>query len=527
MEIACRHMPQIRQESTCFWRVVPLRFVAILGYFYCILTCDFILIYIYSCHHHSYVNMKVKGSKPIVAGKNKLKTNLKRKKKFAVKPRNKPTSIIDEKSHELTDENGNTDLKVNHKVVVKNSHAALNGKASKKKKKPNKDHSEEKKQDVTLDLDNDDLSDLDDDDENEEMTGLDKDTLERLKQKDPDFYKYLQQHDKELLDFDEDDKEDEDILDDASEDEGESKDSKTSEEDDKITINKVKQWRKVLQSESSKAEDLNAIKSIIKAFRKTVNQATDTSEDYAPNSMSMLNSSVFNDIINTVLVDLLPALLRFLRLQTVLKLNKASSENEEDLEHADQEMKQTSNRGNFYDPRRSRNWKRVQSCVKMYLTDVLKMLTSLSADARASFERHILELTPFYNAFPHLIKRLIKRSIDEWCGLGGSEDRNRVLAYLVLHRTIRVIQSNDHLTSNERQSMINQMLNKLHMSYVGVARHTNESSIAQISFMKNSLVELYRLDDQLAYQHAFIYTRQLAINLRSSLILKEKVRVHP
>jgi len=406
----------------------------------------------------------------------------------------------------------------------------VNGKGSKKKQKiandnrpKMEDHEEEER------ILNEDSSDELDDDDDEEMTGLNKETLERLKQKDPDFYKYLQSHDKELLDFDEENEDDgTDLLDDEGDDEDESNDKTTKQED--ITLGKVKQWRKVLQSQSSKAQDLSSIKSIIKAFRKTVNQTADTSGDIKPSSMSMLNPSVFNAIINTVLVDLIPALLRFLRLQNVLqKANKISSEKHEETDDQDATKEastsQPLSQGGFFDPRRSRNWKRVQSSVKMYLTDVLKMLSSLSADARASFERHILELTPFYNAFPHLIKRLIRRSIDEWTGVGGTEDRNRVLAYLVLHRTIRVVQSNDHLTANERQSMVNQILRKLYMSYVAVARNTKESSIAQISFMKNSLVELYRLDDQLAYQHAFIFIRQLAINLRSSFILKEKVFV--
>ena len=382
---------------------------------------------------------------------------------------------------------------------------------------------EKLKEDISVNLNSDyDYDDDDDDDDNEEMTGLDKETLERLKQKDPDFYNYLQQHDKELLEFDDDDNDASDNEDIFNDKESEEVQTKFDQKDEKITLNKVKQWRTVLESQSSKAEELNTIKSIIKAFQKLVIQTTDMSDDFISNSLSLLNPSVFNAIINSVLTDLLPALLKYLRLQNVLKSHNQGEEKDENRQN-DQEKVQIENRSNFYDPRRSRNWKRVQASLKVYLTHVLKILSSLSADARASFMKHILELTPFFNAFPHLIKRLIKQFIDEWIGVGGGEEHNRVLAYLVLHRTIRVIQSNDHLTNNERQSMINQILRKLYMSYVEVSRNTNESSIAQISFMKNSLVELYRLDDQLAYQHAFIFIRQLAINLRSSMILKEKV----
>ncbi|KAJ6217447.1 hypothetical protein RDWZM_008604 [Blomia tropicalis] len=371
----------------------------------------------------------------------------------------------------------------------------------------------------TIDYDDDDDEEMED---SEIMTGPNKDTMERLKEKDPDFYNFLQQNDQELLNFNDDDEDD--ILDEEGFDVEDDKDTiEKVKEEEKITIKTVKNWSKILQSQSTKSEDLGAIKGVIRAFRKTVNQSLDTSDNVSPDMMSMLTPSVFNAIINIVLVDLIPALMRFLRLQNVQNNNESveildKDDNKVNILTENHRLK----RANFFDPRRSRNWKRIQSSLKMYLTDVLKMLDSLSADAKTSFERHILELTPFYNVFPHLIKRLIRKSIDEWSGLGGIEERNRVLAYLILHRTIQVIQSNDHLKTNEQQTMINQILRKLYLSYVGVARNTNESTIAQISFMKNSLVELYRLDDKLAYQHAFIFIRQLAINVRSSLILKEK-----
>lgn len=41
--------------------------------------------------------------------------------------------------------------------------------------------------------------------------------------------------------------------------------------------------------------------------------------------------------------------------------------------------------------------------------------------------------------------------------------------------------------------------------------------------MKNSASEIFCLDHQAAYQHAFGYIRQLAIHLRNSMKLKTKV----
>ena len=44
-----------------------------------------------------------------------------------------------------------------------------------------------------------------------------------------------------------------------------------------------------------------------------------------------------------------------------------------------------------------------------------------------------------------------------------------------------------------------------------------------ITFMQNSLVEIFSLDDHLTYQHGFVYIRQLAIHLRNAILQKKKV----
>ena len=347
-------------------------------------------------------------------------------------------------------------------------------------------------------------------------------TLERLQRKDPEFYQYLQQHDRELLAFnaDDDDDEEEDLEEDPAQEE-----ETASMPEEKVTLARVEQWRSVLQgTTANKADCLTAIRSLVRAFRLAVAQTTDSERTNVRDWLS--SAQLFNAVINTALTDLLPAMLRFLRMQNILN-NKADQQQEEQ-----EQLIETGQSTQFYDPRRSRNWKRLLGSVKIYLTDVLKMMDALGLEARVSFERHCLELIPFFNAFPHLTKRLIKRTIGEWSSITTAADqqkddqRHRVLAFLILHRLIRAIAANDHLNRCERQALISQLLRRLYLSYVTVAKSTNEFTLAQIGFMKNSLAELYQLADaQLAYQHAFIFLRQLAINLRKSELTKQKVGV--
>lgn len=45
-----------------------------------------------------------------------------------------------------------------------------------------------------------------------------------------------------------------------------------------------------------------------------------------------------------------------------------------------------------------------------------------------------------------------------------------------------------------------------------------------ITFMQNSLVEIFSLDENLSYQYGFVYIRQLAIHLRNAILQKKKVQ---
>ena len=245
-----------------------------------------------------------------------------------------------------------------------------------------------------------------------------KKTLEGLKDKDSEFYEFLQQNDKQLLDFDISDEEvDEENLD---------IDSEQTELKDKISINQIDEWSEQLKQKA----DIVIIKSVVRWFRKAVQQTIGLKDNH------LMDTEVFNAIINVCLIDLLPAIHR------LLKLPQIGSNESSDVRNIE--------------PTKCRNWKKVIAVIKSYLTDVIQMVSIVSDDSlKASLLRHTLHLVPFIIQYPHLTKRFLKQTIILW---SESNETNRILAFICILRVIRT----------QEQSMISFILKVLllaHFSY--------------------------------------------------------------
>lgn len=65
----------------------------------------------------------------------------------------------------------------------------------------------------------------------------------------------------------------------------------------------------------------------------------------------------------------------------------------------------------------------------------------------------------------------------------------------------------------------------LYLGFVRNCKFVTSKTKPLVQFMQNSLVEMYALDENLTYQQAFVYIRQLAIQLRNAITNKKKVSV--
>jgi len=111
------------------------------------------------------------------------------------------------------------------------------------------------------------------------------------------------------------------------------------------------------------------------------------------------------------------------------------------------------------------------------------------------------------------INFFIQRLLEIW---GSGEESLRVVAFLNIRRLAIIAPS----------PFIDLVLKGVYLTFVRNAKFTSPKTLPTIAFMANCVVEVYGLDTQAGYQHAFVYIRQLAIHLRNAFNIKSKVTAY-
>ncbi|XP_034065355.1 nucleolar complex protein 2 homolog [Gymnodraco acuticeps] len=330
-----------------------------------------------------------------------------------------------------------------------------------------------------------------------------KEQLSRLKNKDPEFYKFLQANDQTLLNFDdtdssededekkyhklpskleEDDSDDEDDDDDEGGAEGSkaSKKSKKGVEIIKVTDKMVEEWKDAMKKEPTP----RLFREVTQAFKAAV--ATTKGEGGAQCRYKVADSSVFNSLVIFCIRDVYVALQRMLNLKPEKDQKKLVL------------------------PSSSPKWQKNQVDIKMYLSGVVQLLSCLTeATVISAVLRHANQLAPYYLCLPKQCRHLVKQLMKQW---STGEETSRVLAFLALNKICR----------HKQDTYLNPILKQMYISYVQNCKFTSPNVLPMINFMQRTLTEMYSLDTQATYQHAFIYIRQLAIHLRNAMTMKKK-----
>uniref|UniRef100_A0A6P7GR46 Nucleolar complex protein 2 homolog n=1 Tax=Diabrotica virgifera virgifera TaxID=50390 RepID=A0A6P7GR46_DIAVI len=353
-------------------------------------------------------------------------------------------------------------------------------------------------QDATV---NDDQENIEESDE-EDSAEKHKRDLEKLKESDPEFYKFLQENDKKLLEFNLSDEEDgeageEKVGDDDEDDDIHKPSDKLSvasdesdfedEDNDKpkdsrvITLKLLKHWQTEIQTDKSN----KTIIAVTHAFHAALRTVVSEEEDQEPAEYKVEGSAVFNGVIQLCVLELGPAVRRFLGLQPKSK----------------------------QPPHKCKKFIKIKKYLKAYFTDILKLLQGVtSSNIQTVLLKHLHYMSSLLTSFPHITKSIVKRLVTFW---GTAEDSVRVVAFFCILR----------ITNNQQSTILDTVLKSMYMTYVKNSKFVSFKGLPVINFMRRSLVEMFALDVNFAYQHVFLYIRQLAIHLRNAITVNKKENI--
>ncbi|GFR85614.1 nucleolar complex protein 2 homolog [Elysia marginata] len=249
----------------------------------------------------------------------------------------------------------------------------------------------------------------------------------------------------------------------------------------RITQSMIEVWSQNLSSKPT----LAVFRDVVSAFHAAVHEAGGLDEEEAPLKYKVEGGTIFNSIVRLCLIHVVPAL------QSMLQLSGSSD-------------------AKAHISTKSVRWKKLKIQVKSYISDLLQMLSQLSEEAMINaILKHVHKLIIYYANFPKLSKQLIKKMTKLW---STGEETTRVLAFLCINKMVQL----------KQDTLFESTLKQMYMAYVSNCKFTSPTTLPLINFMQKSLVELFVIDQALAYQYAFVYIRQLAIHLRNAISVKKK-----
>ncbi|KAJ3825559.1 Noc2-domain-containing protein [Lentinula raphanica] len=297
--------------------------------------------------------------------------------------------------------------------------------------------------------------------------------LSKLAEKDPEFYKYLQENDKELLEFDPDNDQpmDDDM---ASEDEDI---EMTKEQLPVLTVGTLRKWQKAILEQRS----LRALRKLLVAFRS----AAHMNEDGQTLAWNIDNSSVYNKLMSTAF-----------RYTPVV------------LEHHIPYKKLPN--GKLKPPTQTEKFKTLQKMILSYFHNAIHVLSQLTDQEMLQLAvTESAKIIPYIISNRKAVKLYLKKCLELW---SSANDSIRVAAFVAIHK----------LAATNDQSILDHILKGTYLTLVRSSKSTTAYTLPSINLMKNSASELFCVDQAVSYQHAFGYIRQLAIHLRNSMKVKSK-----
>ncbi|GAM83128.1 hypothetical protein ANO11243_011140 [Dothideomycetidae sp. 11243] len=304
-----------------------------------------------------------------------------------------------------------------------------------------------------------------------------KKQMSSLAEKDPEFHKYLQENDPDLLDLEEVDLGDLEASADESDDEGGKGGTVGDDSADKneVTSTVIKKWNKSMVEQHS----LRATREVVLAFRAAAHASDEEEKSF---KYSVSSPEAYHELL-------------------VLALNRVPDV----LQHHLPVKESTS--GKVRLATESKKYQTLAPLLKSYFTSILQLLGFLSDALTLRMTLTSLEgLLPYALSFKKILRDMTKTLVGIW-SISTHTEPSRLAAFLALRRLMII---GDH-------SIKESVLKSVYQGLVKGSRNTTVHTIAGVNLMKNSAAELWGIDSGIGYTTGFSFIRQLAIHLRNSI----------
>lgn len=312
----------------------------------------------------------------------------------------------------------------------------------------------------------------------EQSGSEDEDELDMaaLAQKDPEFHKYLQENDPELLDFNEEmDLEDLELSEDGERPQKKRKTGKDEPATHQVTVQMVKKWHVSMEEQHS----LRALKEVVLAFRAAAHMDDEEAQESKYNIPS-------SDVYHEILVVALKGAPKVLSHHLPVKETKS---------------------GKIQVPTGSAQFKKLSPLIRTFATSLNHLLAGLSDSATLRLTLQSFEpLLPYLLQFRKFLKQILRSVAGVWSD-NSSDEATRITAFLILRRLLVIGDAGIKET----------VLKSAYENLIKGSRNTTVHTITGINLMKNSAVELWGIDQKVAYTTGFTFIRQAAMHLRTNI----------
>ena len=323
--------------------------------------------------------------------------------------------------------------------------------------------------------------------------------MKNLAKQDPEFYQYLKSNDKQLLAAADEEEEDEGQEEEEEEeedgDEGDVEDEPEEVEDvasaDKpgeIITPDVFESMQAAAAEGN-GKNLKALRALVQAFAAAFQQESRGGGGSSPYVIT--SGVVFQKVVSLCIGSMSRMFDVYFDVAPLPGSSSSSSR-----------------------PTASAQWRRGRAVVKTYLSALIHALTDAPDPSMCHhLLRHCQSLLPYFAPFPRLSRQLLKQALAAW----GQKEKVGVQAFLLI-RSLALSCPYPFIELTFKGC------------YIAYGRHTGIAPAStqhrqQQEFLAQCVVELYSLDAAAAYEHAFVYLRELAVQMRQGIASKTSAAV--